>query len=143
MNSQSDLLQDASAEDLQRMLDEDTALPDSQRRWPQDLAAILRLIEATLVRRGMAKGPAFAAAAEAALEISSYGGGRPVYIPVGQRLKLALRDAEIWRRFTGRNHHELAQEFGLTVVTIYEVLREQRALHMRKLQGHLFEDSLQ
>lgn len=139
MADQQDMLGDASTEDLQRLLEEDKALPETQRRWPQDLVAILRLVEGVLVRRGMAKAPAFAAAAEAALEMAQYGGGRMLYLPVGHRLKLALRDAEIWRRFDGRNHHALAQEFGLTVVSIYEVLREQRALHQRKHQGQLFD----
>lgn len=139
MVDQQQLLTDATAADLQRMLEEDAKLPETQRRWPQDLAAILREIESVLVRRGMAPAPAFAAAAEAALGISRYGGGRLMYIPQGQRIMLALRDGEIWRRFNGKNHHDLAAEFSLTVVSVYEILREQRSLSLRKRQGRLFD----
>lgn len=139
MTVQQSLLQEASDEDLQRLMEADESLPESMRRWPQELAAMLRVIEATLVRRGMDKQAAFAAAADVTTDLAAYRGGRMLYIPQGQRLALALRDAEIWRRFNGRNYQALADEFGMTVVSMYEIIREQRALNTRKIQGQLFE----
>ena len=138
MSDQPDLLQDASPDELRRMLEEDDDLPPMQRRWPQDLAALLGIVEGVLVRGGMPAEPAFKAATAAALEFARYGGGRLMYIPQAQRLRQALRDAEIWRRHNGRNQVELAQEFDLSVQSVYEILREQRALHTRKFQGQLF-----
>lgn len=141
MTDQAGLLQDATPEELQRFLDEDASLPESQRRWPQELAALLRVMETTLVRLGVDSARAFALAAAQAADLAIYRGGRLLYLPQGQRLKLALRDAEIWRQFTGRNHQELADAHGLALQSIYEILREQRALNMdrRRQQGQLFE----
>ena len=140
MADQRDLLAEASPEELQRMLEVDEQQDDNKRRWPQDLAAILRLSEAELCRAGIAAPQAFDLASRIALEIARYGGGRMLYLPQGLRIRTALRDADIWRMFNGKNHHELAQQHGLTVIQIYAILRQQKQLESAKRQGRLFDN---
>lgn len=138
MSDQPSLL-DADPAALRSLLEEDAALPDDQasrRRWPKDLAAIVMVVEAALQRRPGRTD--FAVAAEVTLEISRYAGGRQLYIPTGRRLETALRDADIYRRARRGNIEALAQEFGLTVTAVYEIIREQRALYVKKVQPPLF-----
>jgi Mor family transcriptional regulator len=139
MTEQPDMLQDASADDLQRMLAEDESLPDSQRRWPAELSAILRVLEASLVRAGVEAPRAFALAVGQVADLAAYRGGRMLYLPQGRRLRAALRDAAIWREFNGKNVEALAEKHRLTSITVYEILREQRALNTRRVQPQLFD----
>lgn len=140
MTEQHDLLGETSPEQLQAILEDDSTLPESQRRWAPMLVDMLRVIEATHVRRGMLADDAFSASLDAVTALAEYFGGRPVYIPRGDRLMTALRDAEIFRRAKAGNYEQLAEEHGLTVLHIYRVVREQKQLHLRKMQGRLFND---
>lgn len=140
MNEQGSLLSDASESELRSLLDADAKLPegDPRRRWPKDLAVIVSIGEDCLKRhRGKSD---FAIAAQIAIALSRYAGGRALYIPQGRRLETALRDAEIFRRAKADNLDALATEYKLTLSTIYEILREQRALHMAKVQPRLFDE---
>ncbi|WP_428986688.1 Mor transcription activator family protein [Stenotrophomonas lactitubi] len=60
-----------------------------------------------------------------------------MYLPSGVRLRNALRDAEIYRLAKRGNITELAQRHGLTEVAVYRIIREQRELHLSKVQGRL------
>lgn len=140
MTEQCDLLGGVSAEDLQQLLEADADLPEAQRRWAPMLVDLVRVIEAAHVRRGMEAEAAFTAALEAVKAVAEYFGGRPLYIPRGDRLLAALRDAEIFRRAKGGNFDQLAVEYGLSTLQVYRIVRQQRALHLRKIQGRLFGD---
>ena len=50
-------------------------------------------------------------------------GGGLVYIPLGKAYLRERRDAGILKDFDGRNHAELARRYGVTVSTVYEVLK--------------------
>lgn len=116
------------------------AVAVDEKQWAPLLADMVRVIEQDKLRRGAATTEAFADARAAVLSIAEYFGGRMTYLPKGERLLTALRDAEIWRKFNGRNIRELAAEYGVSEIHLYDVLKRQRALHTRKLQGRLFPD---
>lgn len=112
-----------------------------ETKWAPMLADMLRVLEALYLREGQGKEEAFHLATQSAAALAEYFGGRVVYLPRGDRVRNALRDAEIYRKFRGsRNVEQLAAEYGLTVIHLYKIHRDQRALHMRKLQGRLFQD---
>lgn len=140
MTEQCDLLGGVSAEDLQQLLEADAELPEAQRRWAPMLVDLVRVIEAAHVRRGMAAEAAFGSALDAVKGVAEYFGGRPLYIPRGDRLLTALRDAEIFRRAKGGNIERLAGEYGISSIQLYRVIKQQKALHLRKIQGRLFVD---
>lgn len=60
-------------------------------------------------------------------------GGAVVYIPRGNILRRALRDAEIFREW--REHStrpdELARKYDLASQTVYDIIARQRELHRR------------
>ncbi|HEL5982467.1 TPA: DNA-binding protein, partial [Escherichia coli] len=47
---------------------------------------------------------------------------------------------EIFREFNGRNHHELARKFGVSLQWVYSVVKRVRKEEISRLQGQLFED---
>ncbi|MEH5865258.1 Mor transcription activator family protein, partial [Escherichia coli] len=54
--------------------------------------------------------------------------------------KVSQRDREIFREFNGRNHHELARKFGVSLQWVYSVVKRVRKEEISRLQGQLFED---
>lgn len=121
-----------------RMLEEAANLPED--RWPQQLAELLAFIEAVFKRRGMSPRDAFDLASEVTIEISYAFGGQCFYMPLGKKLRTALRDAEIWRQHNGRPEQipELAKKYGVTEVYMYDIIARQRKLHVNRHQGSLF-----
>jgi len=49
--------------------------------------------------------------------------GQQIYIPKSEGAWRQLRDDRIRNEFTGANHRALAQRYGLTTSTIYEIVR--------------------
>lgn len=115
------------------------SVPES--KWAPLLANMVAVLEALYRRRGMEAGEAFQLASDGTMALAEYFGGRVVYLPRGDRLKNALRDADIYRRFLGSNNVDaLAEEYGLSVIRIYAIHAEQKALYLAKVQGRLFKD---
>lgn len=113
-------------------------VPASQ--WSQRLVQMIEVMEAAFIRRGEPKERAFLLARDAAVSLAEYHGGRQFYIPRGDALLTALRDAEIFRRVKRGNIQLLAEEYGLTDRHIWRIYRTQRKLHLDKVQGRLFND---
>lgn len=65
-------------------------------------------------------------------------GGQNVYFPMGMAWKVNQRDLEIFREFNGRNHHELARKFGVSLQWIYSVVKRVRKEELGRVQGKLF-----
>jgi len=66
--------------------------------------------------------------------------GAMLYIPTTDDFAITERDEEIWRRFNGHNHNELAVEFGVSVQWIYRIVNYMRARDLRERQKSMFED---
>lgn len=107
-------------------------------RWPGLLVEMIDVLGDRYVRSGMDKGEAASLARLAITALAQHFGGRPFYLPRGDRLKRALRDAQIWDEFTGDNVFELAERHRLTPKQIYEILAEQRKWHRARVQTRLF-----
>ncbi len=67
-------------------------------------------------------------------------GGQNVYFPMGMVWKVSQRDREIFREFNGRNHHELARKFGVSLQWVYSVVKRVRKEELDRMQGKLFAD---
>lgn len=120
----------------------DQALPldDAEIRhaWPQSLVDMLDVVADAHVRKGMDPAAARDYAFTAMQALAEYHGGRMWYLPFGEGIALAIRNKRIWHAFKGDNVHALAREFDLSEMAIYNILREQRALHRRRVQPELF-----
>lgn len=81
-------------------------------------------------------------AADIGFDIAEYmrehWGGYPFYFPKGVQYDFHCRDLEIFERFTGYNQPELAREYNLTLVRIYQIIKAVRAEMVKKRQGALF-----
>lgn len=113
-------------------------VPES--KWAPLLAGLLRVHEAMFKRRGSTDKEAFESACAVVMATADYLGGRATYIPRGDRLRAALRDARMWRDYDGRpaTVDRIAGEYGLTSIRVYAILKRQRALNVGRRQGRLF-----
>lgn len=139
MAEQADLMPQPTPEDLAGLSQRDLVdVPAG--KWARSLVEFIEQIELTYVRDGVPAGDAFRLASLAVRSIAEHSGGRQFYLPRGDDLLTALRHADIFHRATRANIEALAAEHGLTVSQIYRICRQQRALHIRKTQGRLFDD---
>lgn len=53
-------------------------------------------------------------------------GGQMIYIPSRRRLDLSKRNAEIYARFRGNNHGELARRYCLCERRIHQIIKAER-----------------
>lgn len=109
-------------------------------RWPQRMTELFDVLYAYNLRLGMQADTAAPDAAERTFLIADYLGGSVVYLPRGDALRRAVRDAEAYRRHTGNNTEQLAREYGMTTTKFYELIAREKARRVRRLQGRLFAD---
>lgn len=73
--------------------------------------------------------------------MSCHWGGQLLYFPKGMARKLSARDQEIYARFNGFNHADLAREFDVSLQHVYRILKIVHAGEIASRQGGLFSDS--
>ena len=117
-----------------------TLKPDERsdyiKRWPSTLQSIFELMRITL--EGQKVSNAMVISEALATTLSTYLGGRDLYIPNGERLKDALPDIRIWREFKGHNPEQLSSDYGLTERRVSQIIAEQRAAFVARKQRRLF-----
>lgn len=101
--------------------------------WPSALADLVDVIENHLTRAGRVSEDAREIAQGVTIALAEYFGGRQVYIPRGESLKRFLRDTEIYKLSGKMRAQDIADKFGVSFVTVYKVIREQRALRRNKI----------
>ncbi len=106
---------------------------DDPAKWGSRLAHLVDALDAHFRRRGMAAEDALAEARAVVALIAIDQGGRPLYLPRGDRLQRALRDRTIFRLHNGRNTSELARQHGITDRSVQRICREQYALRQTRL----------
>lgn len=75
---------------------------------------------------------------DVALAFAEQAGGTQVYIPITQSIKISERDLQMYEKFDGSNHNELAKEFGCSVTWVYSVLKRVGKQMQDKNQPQLF-----
>lgn len=103
--------------------------------WPATLQSINELILSELKRMGFEEQML---ADKLTMALGQYFGGRDIYIPKGDNLRQAIRNIEIWRKFTGFNDKQLAHEYGLTERQLRNILSQQRTAEFKRKQTKLF-----
>ena len=58
--------------------------------------------------------------------IKRFGGNSNIYIPTYSKLLSRSQHVEIVAKFNGCNHKELAEEYGLTARTIYNIISKKK-----------------
>lgn len=65
--------------------------------------------------------------------------GKTSIFPMGMVWKISQRDRDIFQKFNGRNQHELARQFGVSLQWIYSVVKRVRKEELDRMQGKLFD----
>jgi Mor family transcriptional regulator len=73
-------------------------------------------------------------------QMSGHWGGQLLYFPKGMARKLSTRDMEIYTRFNGSNHADLAREYDVSLQHIYRIIKIVHAGEVAARQGGLFPD---
>lgn len=106
--------------------------------WPRTMSELVDVFTARAMQDDIVSDEEASSLARwVVLILGNHLGGRQAYLPKGDKLRAALRDQQIWHDFNGRNQVELASKHQLTVIRIYQILSEQRALHRDKIQPKL------
>lgn len=113
--------------------------PEVRKRWPQTLWDMVTGVRHTLIRDGVDEATAKRQSLIIVRDFANWFGGRMEYLPRGDALTTAIKHRQIWDDYDGRNVLPLARKYNLTDVRIYEILREQKALHKKRLHGDLFD----
>ncbi|WP_370429614.1 Mor transcription activator family protein [Actinobacillus pleuropneumoniae] len=105
-----------------------------ENRWPSLLVEVIDVMQAELLRQNFAADKAKTTASKLVGVMAHYFGGKSFYLPAGDKIKEALRDAQIYQEFNGKNVPELVKKYRLSESTIYAILRQQRLLQRKRHQ---------
>jgi len=67
-------------------------------------------------------------------------GGQQLYFPKCAEDQLTARDRELWSRFDGTNHSQLAHDFDVSVPWVYKIVKFMRASEITAKQIDAFPD---
>lgn len=112
-----------------------------ENRWPSLLVEVIDVMQAELLRQNFAADKAKTTASKLVGVMAHYFGGKSFYLPAGDKIKEALRDAQIYQEFNGKNVPALVKKYRLSESTIYAILRQQRLLQRKRHQMDLFTHS--
>lgn len=113
---------------------------DIAEKWPPLVVEIIDLIRTVRESQGANEEEANMQALEITQHICKTLGGVQVYLPRGKKLEAAIRNNKIWLEFTGNNIDHLMHKYDMSQVRIYQIISEQRKLHIKKVQTELFTD---
>ncbi|MCL2346464.1 MAG: hypothetical protein FWC58_11515 [Desulfobulbus sp.] len=113
----------------------------SLRGAPQLLADLADKVAAAVERRGVEPEAAAQIGIEVGEAMRDDWRGESIYFPKGVAIDIARRDLEMWEKFNGRNHVELAREYGFSVVYFYRRIKTVGAALRAERQGQLFNDT--
>ncbi|WP_448646772.1 Mor transcription activator family protein [Pseudomonas mohnii] len=102
-------------------------------RWEGSLRDMVGIAESKLVAEMGPESTAAELARHVVFAICSAMGGSVIYLPRGDALKRAMRDASIYRDWidNGTKIPALVRKYDLANQTVYDIIRRQRALHRR------------
>lgn len=107
--------------------------PTVLARWEGSLKEMVEIAEAKLLAVLKPTSTAPELARHVVFAICSTMGGGVIYLPRGDALKRAMRDASIYRDWKESNIQpaDLVRKYSLANQTIYDIIAKQRVLHRR------------
>lgn len=107
--------------------------PTVLKRWEGSLKEMVEIAEAALRERLGDSPQVPELARHVVFALCDTLGGQLVYLPRGELLKKALRDAALFHdwRYGNQSPAGLARKYRLAMQTVYDIIARQRALHRR------------
>jgi Mor family transcriptional regulator len=109
-----------------------------RKAWPKTLREIMDVLSNELQRKDYSAEISLNLAQCLVARIAHHFGGQMFYFPRDARLKLALRDMDIYNNHNGGNSRELAKRYNLTQQRICKIVQEQHAYARKRHQPELF-----
>lgn len=130
------------------MFGEDTALDQDKAleqldprtyRWEGTVRDMFDAVCLAMRKQGVDAGSVDRLAPPIVLQLCDTIGGQVGYVPRGEAVRRAMRDARLFDdwRVRGKKPPQLAVDYKLAVQTVYEIIARQRALH-RQQEPDLF-----
>lgn len=117
---------------------------DDAGRWPAQLAEMTDILQDELAQALPDLPPRLIrqAACRQMCRLAVEFGGTNTYIPKGDAIARVLRNLALWGEFDGtvdgpRGVRALARQHGLSEISVWRVLSEQRRRHRARVQGAL------
>lgn len=127
--------------DVMDLVDEHHADLPGAERWPKALRELVDVL-ASYNERVLRMSPKAAAddAIERVVVIADYLGGKFVYLPRGDVLRVAARDAVIYRLHGRLPVTEIARLFDLGEIRVYAIVATEKQRAIARMQGRLFDE---
>ncbi|MBR0573700.1 MULTISPECIES: Mor transcription activator family protein [Pasteurellaceae] len=114
------------------------------KKTPDVLIGLAQVVETVAVQSlDLSKENAEQLGIDIAQAMAKEWGGSMLYIPINLVFNLSQRDLEIWEKFNGFNHAELAREFGISKQWVYHIIKRIRKQMQDKAQPDLFNNGNQ
>lgn len=111
--------------------------------YPDFLADIADKLDVWLQESGLKTPTSAEIAFKITERIREEWSGEQIYLPKGLHFEINQKHRDIYAKFRGDNHQQLAKEYDLTVVQIYKIIRTVAAANFTKRQQGLFNDAAQ
>lgn len=131
---------DTAGNDLLAKLDDGEAIT---QQWPQTAVEMADLFNAFMVQHLLNKGQQLTEANVSTIArqltvcMARQFGGMQFYMPKIAHIESHMRDLEIYEAFTGHNIKALVRQYKLSEVSIYNIIRRQRQIHLAKIAPRL------
>ena len=126
-------------DELDALLDHHGELDLPEHAWPANLLKLVVVWADMWARRGVPEEEAARRAKEAAITLARYLGGTQMYMPTGESLDEAVRDALIFREYRCKpfNAEEVARKHGLVPDRARAIYKKQCDLYRARVQPFL------
>ena len=103
-------------------------------KYPKTISNLMDVIESLLLRVwSFNKEKARSVAESVIIEIAKYHGGKMVYIPIGNALKVALKHRQIFMDWKADMPvDDISSKHEISIQTVYKVIKQQRKLNREK-----------
>jgi len=108
---------------------------------PQLIADLADKVADAVAKRGIEAEAAAQIGVEVADLMRADWGGQAIYFAKGLAIDISRRDLEMFEKFNGHNHAELAREYDLSVIHIYRRIKSVGDALRAKRQGDLFQEA--
>lgn len=105
-----------------------------KKNTPEMISRLVDIGKEHLIQLGLSDADSAAVMRKIAHDLCKRYGGGPMYVPRDKDFEAAERDERIWQEFNGTNVIELSQKHELSEQMIYIIVRDQRAMHLKKTQ---------
>ena len=97
-------------------------------KWPAVLAELYDITSDGLKKAGYKQEDCQSISGVVIKALSAMGGGRYFYMPASGSWERSVRDTQLFQDFTGTNIEDLVRKYGISLQSVYSIIRKQREI---------------